>query len=263
MPPALALALTAVSFYTYHEARPLLVTNIEGYDVVLGKPWLSDHNPSIDWCLHTIELCAPAPGVEVSPAVSQGGPPQAQEGTAIILQGQIAPPRVFLLSADQLRRELASGECEVWAGALAKKTPPDQRKKLPPIAGAQPVLDRTQLDQVLTQFADVFAPLPAGLPPARTVDHAITLEPGAKPTWRPTYRKSPAKLQEVRKQLDDLLDKGWIRPSLSPYGAPILFVRKKEGTLRIDGCGMSEQQCIKCECKCPHTAPFQVTWRRA
>ena len=64
-------------------------------------------------------------------------------------------------------------------------------------------------------------------------DHAITLEAGSLPTWRPTYRMSPAELQEVQKQLDDLLDKGFIQPSVSPYGAPILFVRKKEGTLRM------------------------------
>ena len=61
----------------------------------------------------------------------------------------------------------------------------------------------------------------------------IELVPGSKPCFRPTYRMSPLELQEVRKQLDELLDKGWIRPSVSPYRAPILFVRKKEGTLRM------------------------------
>ena len=93
--------------------------------------------------------------------------------------------------------------------------------------------DPQQLAGLLTEFADVFAPLPAGLPPARKVDHAIKLEPGAEPAWRPTYRMSPLELQEVKKQLDDLLAKGWIQPSVSPYGAPILFVRKKEGSLRM------------------------------
>ena len=93
--------------------------------------------------------------------------------------------------------------------------------------------DPQQLAGLLTEFADVFAPLPAGLPPARKVDHAIKLEPGAEPAWRPTYRMSPLELQEVKKQLNDLLAKGWIQPSVSPYGAPILFVRKKEGSLRM------------------------------
>ena len=107
-----------------------------------------------------------------------------------------------------------------------------ETKSAPPLVAAPPV-SSDQLGVLMTQFADVFAPLPAGLPPARAVDHAITLEPGATPTWRPTYRMSPAELLEVRKQLDDLLSKEFIQPSISPYGAPILFVRKKEGSLRM------------------------------
>ena len=91
----------------------------------------------------------------------------------------------------------------------------------------------SQLSELLTKYKDVFAPLPAGLPPSRKVDHAIKLQPGAEPSWRATYRMSPLELKEVKKQLDDLLSKEWIQPSVSPYGAPILFVRKKEGSLRM------------------------------
>ena len=149
----------------------------------------------------------------------------------MILQGQTVQPRVILLSASQLLRELDRDVCEVWAGALGEKINPAE--KITPRVDAQPVPDPQQLAGLLTEFADVFAPLPAGLPPARKVDHAIKLEPGAEPAWRPTYRMSPLELQEVKKQLDDLLAKGWIQPSVSPYGAPILFVRKKEGSLRM------------------------------
>ena len=99
----------------------------------------------------------------------------------------------------------------------------------------QPVLDRppVALTDLLMEFSDVFADLPPGLPPAHAVDHTIEVEPGSLPAWRPTYRMSPLELSEVRKQLDDLLSKGYIQPSVSPYGAPILFVRKKEGSLRM------------------------------
>ena len=207
------------------ETRPLLVTTLDGYDVVLGKPWLSAHNPKIDWRTHAVKLSA-ATGFEVSPG--QGGPHHVDD---VILQGQTVQPRVILLSASQLLRELDRDVCEVWAGALGEKINPAE--KITPRVDAQPVPDPQQLAGLLTEFADVFAPLPAGLPPARKVDHAIKLEPGAEPAWRPTYRMSPLELQEVKKQLDDLLAKGWIQPSVSPYGAPILFVRKKEGSLRM------------------------------
>ena len=207
------------------ETRPLLVTTLDGYDVVLGKPWLSAHNPKIDWRTHAVKLSA-ATGFEVSPG--QGGPHHVDD---VILQGQTVQPRVILLSASQLLRELDRDVCEVWAGTLGEKINPEE--KTTPRVDAQPVPDPQQLAGLLTEFADVFAPLPAGLPPARKVDHAIKLEPGAEPAWRPSYRMSPLELQEVKKQLDDLLAKGWIQPSVSPYGAPILFVRKKEGSLRM------------------------------
>jgi hypothetical protein len=75
--------------------------------------------------------------------------------------------------------------------------------------------------------------LPAGLPPARNVDHAIELEPGAQPPFRAPYRLSHSEMEELKKQLGELLDKGFIQPSVSPYGAPVLFVQKKSGELRM------------------------------
>ena len=90
------------------------------------------------------------------------------------------------------------------------------------------------LRALLHQYRDVFpAALPAGLPPERAVDHAIELEAGATPPSRPTYRMSFVELEELDKQLKEYIGNGWIQPSQSPYGAPILFVTKKEGTLRM------------------------------
>src|SRR5947199_6901547 len=71
------------------------------------------------------------------------------------------------------------------------------------------------------------------LPPVRSIDHTIETIPGAKPPSQPTYQLSQVEMAELKKQLDDLLNKGFIRPSVSPYGAPVLFVHKKEGTLRL------------------------------
>ena len=91
-----------------------------------------------------------------------------------------------------------------------------------------------RLKALLEEFADVFPPeLPSGLPPARGVGHSIPIEPGAPPPFRPMYRLSPVELQEVKAKLADLLEKGLVEPSSSPYGAPILFVAKKDGSLRM------------------------------
>ena len=90
------------------------------------------------------------------------------------------------------------------------------------------------LKDLLRSYKDVFpAALPAGLPPRREVDHAIKLEPGAPPPSRPTYRMSFLELEELEKQLKEYSDNGWVRPSQSPYGAPILFVKKKDGSTRM------------------------------
>ena len=88
--------------------------------------------------------------------------------------------------------------------------------------------------QFIKEFKDVFPEeLPNQLPPKRKIDHAIDLVPGAEPPSRPTYRLSYVEMDELKKQLAELTEKGFIRPSTSPFGAPVLFVHKKEGTLRL------------------------------
>ena len=75
--------------------------------------------------------------------------------------------------------------------------------------------------------------MPTGLPPDRDCFHAIPLVDNAEPPFIPIYRLSPLELKEVEKQVAELLEKGLIQPSSSPYSAPILFVKKKDGTLRM------------------------------
>jgi hypothetical protein len=88
--------------------------------------------------------------------------------------------------------------------------------------------------QALASFQDVFpADLPAGLPPSREVDHKIELVAGATPQSRPTFRLSASELAELKSQLEGLVKAGFVQPSKSPYGAPILFVKKKDGTQRM------------------------------
>ena len=88
--------------------------------------------------------------------------------------------------------------------------------------------------KLVKEFKRVFPEeLPKILPPKRSIDHRIDLVPGAQPVSQPIYRMSATELKELKKQIDELLSHGFIRPSLSPYGSPVLFVKKKDGSLRL------------------------------
>ena len=85
---------------------------------------------------------------------------------------------------------------------------------------------------LLAKYQDVFLEeLPAELPPQRNIDHHIRLTPDSSPPWRPIYQMSPVELEAMCKELDKLLANRSIEPSVSPYGAPVLFIKKKDGEL--------------------------------
>ena len=88
----------------------------------------------------------------------------------------------------------------------------------------------TTLDEIplVREFPDVFPDDIVGLPSEREVEFTIDLIPGAEPISIPPYRMAPAELRELKAQLEELLSKGFIRPSISLWGALVLFV-KKEG----------------------------------
>ncbi|KAA0065937.1 ty3-gypsy retrotransposon protein [Cucumis melo var. makuwa] len=88
-------------------------------------------------------------------------------------------------------------------------------------------------EPVVKDYPDVFPEELPGLPPHREVEFAIELEPGTVPISRAPYRMAPTELKELKVQLQELLDKGFIRPSVSPWGAPVLFVKKKDGSMRL------------------------------
>ena len=85
---------------------------------------------------------------------------------------------------------------------------------------------------IVKEFPDVFLEELPGLPLDREIEFSIELLPGTGPISKASYRLAPAKLREL-KLLQDLLDKGFIRPSVSPWGAPVLFIKKKDGSLRL------------------------------
>ncbi|KAJ0445296.1 putative transcription factor interactor and regulator CCHC(Zn) family [Helianthus annuus] len=83
---------------------------------------------------------------------------------------------------------------------------------------------------VVREFPQVFPDDLPGLPPSRDIDFRIDLIPGANPIAKAPYRLAPSEMRELSNQLQELLEKGFIRPSTSPWGAPILFVKKKDGS---------------------------------
>ncbi|GKF20668.1 putative reverse transcriptase domain-containing protein, partial [Tanacetum coccineum] len=86
---------------------------------------------------------------------------------------------------------------------------------------------------VVKEFPDVFPEDLPGIPPICQVEFQIDLIPGAAPVARTPYRLAPSKMQELSNQLQELTDRGFIRPSTSPWGAPVLFVKKKDGSFRM------------------------------
>ncbi|GKA45258.1 putative reverse transcriptase domain-containing protein [Tanacetum coccineum] len=86
---------------------------------------------------------------------------------------------------------------------------------------------------IVRDFPEVFPEDLSGLPPTRQVEFQIDLVPGVAPVARAPYRLAPSEMKELSEQLQELSDKGFIRPSSSPWGAPVLFVKKKDGSFRM------------------------------
>ena len=101
------------------------------------------------------------------------------------------------------------------------------------------VVDRrqegTRLEDIpiVKEFPDVFPDDLSGLPPDRAIEFVIELVPGTELISIPPYRMAPVQLKELKAQLEEFLSKGFIRPSTSPWGAPVLFVKKKYESLRL------------------------------
>jgi hypothetical protein len=86
---------------------------------------------------------------------------------------------------------------------------------------------------VVCEYPDVFPEDLPRMPPDRDIEFIIKLQPGTAPISKKSYRMPPNELAELKIQLQDLLDKGFIHPSASPWGCPALFVKKKDNSLRL------------------------------
>ncbi|GIM11516.1 hypothetical protein Vretimale_14990, partial [Volvox reticuliferus] len=175
----------------------------DAYDVILGDDWCTQYKACLDYATCSIRV-------------------QTSNRKYTLRTNLTNPSTNPLMSATQLIKSLHNEEDQVFL-AIIKPLSGDSAPTLPPnpnLIPNQPLLN------LLDEYKDVFAPL-TGLPPERDVSHTIPLtDPNIKPPYRPPYRLSPREMEEARTQIDDLLAKGYIVPSTSPYGAPILFVKK-------------------------------------
>ncbi|GKF69671.1 hypothetical protein Tco_0202728, partial [Tanacetum coccineum] len=96
-------------------------------------------------------------------------------------------------------------------------------------------LDEKRLEDipVVKEFSNVFPEDLPGLPPVHQVEFQIDLIPGVAPVAQTPYRLAPSEIQELSNQLQELADRGFIRPSTSPWGAPVLFVKNKDGSFSM------------------------------
>ena len=86
---------------------------------------------------------------------------------------------------------------------------------------------------MVIEYPDVFPDELLGKPSDRDIEFAIEVIPGTNPIFKKHYRMTRPELVELKRQLDDLIEKKFIRPSVSPWGSPILFAKKSDGTLRL------------------------------
>lgn len=86
---------------------------------------------------------------------------------------------------------------------------------------------------IVRDYPDVFPKDLPGMPPDRDLEFIIELAPDTTPTTKRPYRMTTNGLEELKKHINDLQDKGFVRPSLSPWGSPVLLVKKKDSTMQI------------------------------
>ncbi|KAJ0615087.1 putative nucleotidyltransferase, Ribonuclease H [Helianthus annuus] len=176
----------------------LFPIDLGSFDVVIGMDWLSKHRAEI--------LCQ-----EKMVRIP------CRSGKPLTVQGDKGGEVTGVISFLKAQKCLRKGHTAI----LALVTDTQEKEK------------RIEDFPVVHDYPEVFAEELPGLPPHRQVEFQIELTPGAAPIARAPYRLAPAELKELSTQLQELLDKGFMRPSSSPWGAPMLFVKKKDGTFRM------------------------------
>jgi hypothetical protein len=174
----------------------LNILPLGSYDCLIGMDWLDPHHALLD--CHNKEFTY-----------------LDEEGTQRKVQGIPKEVTIREISTLQLKKCYRRG-CQIFATHM-EETPKDKVPNWEDYA-------------VLKEFEYVFKEVP-GVPPRRDIDFSIDLMPGATPVSKTPYIMSTPELKELQMQLEELLKKGYICSSVSPWGAPVLFFKNKDGTL--------------------------------
>nr|GFB61549.1 putative reverse transcriptase domain-containing protein [Tanacetum cinerariifolium] len=175
----------------------LIPIKLGSFDVVIGMDWLSKYHAKIICDEKVMHIPI--------------------ENESLIIQGNQSRTRLSLISYIKTERYISKG-CQVFiAPVMEKKSDEKQLKNI----------------HVVREFLDVFPEELPGLPLVCQVKFQINLIPRAAPVARAPYRLAPSEMQELSNQLQELADRGFIHPSTSPWGAVVLFVKKKDGSFRM------------------------------
>lgn len=199
----------------YLSLQTLVIDLPNGYDIVLGMPWLHRYNPQIDWLRSTIKiryykgthLLSANRGSRLFEAVAGLGLVTAKTVRRLVKKTKDFTANLFFIRPEDVEPP----------GALL-----DLPQNVPP-----------ELQDVIARHARAFrSDLPDHLPPQRTIQHSIDTG-NARPVNLAAYPLSQSQLEEQTKQITTMLEKGLIRTSSSPWGAPVLFVKKPDNSWRM------------------------------
>ena len=255
-----------LKFQHLNEQRKFGVININNHNFILGMSFLQEHNPVINWKSRKVnlenrefedqdkvdmeindiekEISKLKKLTDIRKAKVKLAEAQ-KEYNEIGLDNNskdnnnnedIKSSKVNLVEFDKVKKSLQKNSKDqvlVMVNGIDKNHR-ESESKIEELNDDEEFIQDSKLKELVSNYNDIFPKeLPKELPPRRKVEHEIRLENNSKPPSRAPYRLSFIEQEELKKQLKQLLDSKLIRPSSSPFGSPVLFVKKKENTLRM------------------------------